>query len=70
MPRLLKAKKQMLILAKTISMTSIKKKFLECVFCIYYLVQFTIDANEIQALSNLESEVNAMASAYTKKLGV
>ena len=56
-------------------MTETSKKdnvVLERVFCIHYLVQFKKDANEtrVQALINLESEVNAIYITFVKELGL
>ena len=42
----------------------------EHVLCIRYLIQFQKDKEDIQALLNLGSEVNAMNPAYAKKLGL
>lgn len=42
---------------------------LECVLCIHYPVQFKNSTDKIQALINLDSNVNAMVPDYAKKLG-
>ena len=46
------------------------KVILDWVPCVYYPVQFRKDKEIIQALISFSSEVNAMTSAYTKKLGL
>lgn len=52
------------------SVTNGSEKILICIPYIYYLVQFRLDKDNIQALINLGSKVNAMNFAYTKKLGL
>lgn len=47
-----------------------KEATLVCVPYIYYLIQFQKDDNEVQALFNSRSEVNAINLAYAKKLGL
>ena len=68
MPRALKAKKLILVLTTFTLMTDVKKETLECVPCIYYLIQFKKNLDEIWALINSKSEVNVMAPAYANKL--
>lgn len=43
---------------------------LERVLCIYYPLYFKKDTNNIKALINSNSEINAMTPAYAKKLGL
>ena len=43
---------------------------LDRVLCIHYPVQFKKDTTKVRALIDLESEVNAMAPTYAKKLGL
>ena len=47
-----------------------KEAISECVLCIWYPVWFKKDQNNTQALIDLDSQVNAMNPAYTKKLGL
>lgn len=49
--------------------TSAGKEALVCILCIHYLVQFQKNKDNIQALINSGSKVNAINSAYAKKLG-
>ena len=51
-------------------MTGLRNEALERVFYIYYLVQFKKNMAEVQALIDSESEVNAIAPVYAKKLGL
>ena len=51
-------------------MTGPRMETLDRVPCIHYLVQFKKDMAEVRALIDLRSEVNAMAPAYAKKLGL
>ena len=52
-------------------MASAKKKALEYVPCIHYPVQFKgRNKNQVQALIDSDSEVNAMIPAYTSRLGL
>ena len=51
-------------------MTGLKIEVLDCFPCIYYPIQFKKDTPEVQTLIDLGSEVNAMAPAYAKKLGL
>ena len=51
-------------------MTGPRTEALEHVLYIYYPIQFKKDMAEIQALIDSRSEVNAMAPAYMKKLGL
>lgn len=46
-----------------------QKVILERVFYIWYLVQFQKDKDNIKALLDLSSKINAMNLLYTKKLG-
>ena len=66
------AKKLVSVLATSLSTTRASMEdtslLLERVPCIYYLVQFK--KNEVQALINSGSEVNAINPAYAKKLGL
>ena len=68
MSGVLEAKNLVSVSATSMSMTSPRKKALECVPCIHYIVQFKRDTIEVQALIDLRSEVNAMAPTYAKKL--
>lgn len=64
------AKKQVFVLAIFGSMTGIKEAFvLGRISCIYYLVQFKKDTDELLALINLGSEINIISPANAKKLG-
>ena len=47
-----------------------KEKALKSVFCIRYPVQFKKNKTPLQALSDSESEVNAMHSSFAKQLGL
>ena len=58
------------ILAITMSMTSPRMEALKRIPYIHYPVQFKKDTVEVQALIDSESEVNAMVSAYAKKMGL
>ena len=51
-------------------MTGPRTEALDRVPCIHYPVQFKKDTAEVRALIDLGSEVNAMAPAYAKKLGL
>ena len=51
-------------------MTGSRTEALNCVPCIHYPVQFKKDIAEVRALIDSGSEVNAMAPAYAKKLGL
>ena len=53
-------------------MTKASKKdvILDRILCIHYLVSSWKDQDEMLALINLESEVNAMTSLYASKLGL
>ena len=51
-------------------MTGPRTEALDCVLCIHYPAQFKKDTAEVRALIDLGSEVNAMAPAYAKKLGL
>ena len=51
-------------------MTGLRTEALDCVPCIHYLVQFKKDTAEVRVLIDSGSEVNVMAPAYTKKLGL
>ena len=81
MPGASKAKKLVLVLATSASVTGAGKEaqvtqatqeekevILDWVFCIHYLVQFRKDKETIWALIDSSSEVNAMTSAHAKKL--
>ena len=69
-----KAKKLVLVSAISTSMTDVRKKALdlECVPYIHYPIQFKKDINntQVQALINLESEVNAIHPTLVKELGL
>ena len=64
----LKAKKQVSVLVSYMLISSPRKKALECFFGIYYPVQFKKNTVKVQALINLQSEINVIASTYAKKL--
>ena len=51
-------------------MSGLRTKALERVLCIHYRIQFKKNIAEIQALIDLGNEVNAIAPAYAKKLGL
>ena len=83
MPKASKAKKLVLVLATSASVTGASKEaevtqatqegkemILDRVPCIHYRVQFRKDKETIRALIDSGSEVNAMTSAYAKKLGL
>ena len=70
MSKALEAKKLVSVSATSTSMTSPRKETLKRVFCIYYPVQFKKNIAEVQALIDSKSEVNTMATAYAKKLGL
>lgn len=46
------------------------KKALKYVLCIYYLVQFQENLNQIKALFNSGSKINTVSPAYVKKLSL
>ena len=65
------AKKLVLVSATSTSVTGAREEALECVSCIHYPVQFKdTDKAPVQALINLESEVNAIHPTFTKQLGL
>ena len=70
MSKALKAKKLVLVLVTSMLMTSLRTEALERVFYIYYPVQFKKNMAEVRTLIDSKSEVNAIASAYAKKLGL
>ena len=47
-----------------------KETTLECIPRIWYLVRFQKDQNDIHALLDSDSKVNAINPAYAKKLGL
>ena len=51
-------------------MTGPRTETLDCIPYIHYPVQFKKDTAEVQALIDLESEVNTMAPTWAKKLGL
>ena len=52
-------------------MTGTRKEALERVLCIYYLVQFKgTNKNQVQALINSGSEVNAIHPSFVKQLSL
>ena len=70
-----RVKKLVLVSTTFSSLTETSKEddvVLECVFCIYYPIQFRKDANEtqVQALIDSKNEVNAIHLTFVKKLGV
>ena len=70
-----RAKKLVLVLATSLSVTETSRKddmILKRVFYINYPVQFKKDTNEtqVQALVNLENEVNAIHLTFIKELGL
>lgn len=68
MSKTLEVKKLVLVLVTSTLITGPRKKDLECVPYIHYLVQFKKDTMEVRVLINSRSKVNAMASTYAKKL--
>ena len=64
------AKKLVSVSTTSTSMTGPRTEALDRVPCIHYPAQFKKDTAEVQALIDLGSEVNAMAPAYAKKLGL
>lgn len=66
----LEAKKQVSVLVTCTSMIGLRKKTQKRLHCIDYLVLFNKDIVEVQTLIDSESEVNAMTSIFTKKLGL
>ena len=52
------------------SMTGPRVEALERIPCIHYLVQFKKDMAKVRALIDSRSEVNTIAPAYAKKLGL
>lgn len=50
--------------------TGAGKETLVCISYIHYLVRFQKDKDNMQALINLGSKINAMNSVYVKKLGL
>ena len=71
MSRTSEAKKLVSVLATSTSTTDARNEALECVFFIYYPVQFK-DKNEaqVQVLVNSRSEVNAIHPTFAKQLGL
>lgn len=64
-------KKLVLVLATSFSMTGTwTEAILDWVPCIYYPVYFWKNSNEVRVFIYLGSEVNTMAPAYVKKLGL
>ena len=51
-------------------MTGPRTEALDCVSCIHYPVQFKKNTAEVRALIDSRKEVNAIAPAYAKKLGL
>ena len=70
MSRASEAKKQVSVLAACTSTTNTRKKTLEHVSYIYYLVQFKKNKAPVQALIDLESEVNAIHLSFANQLGL
>ena len=74
MPKASKAKKLILVLATSALVTGASKEaakvILDWVSCIHYPFQFRKDKKTIWALINSGCEVNAMTTAYAKKLGL
>ena len=72
MPKVSKAKKLILVLAISASITGASKEapeiILDQILCIYYPVQFRKNKKTIWALINFNSELNAITPAYAKKL--
>ena len=70
MPKALKVKKLVSVLAAFISMTDAKKKaqILEHIPYIYYPIQFKKNVDKVQAFIDSKSEVNIIAPVYEKKL--
>ena len=63
------AKKLVSVLATSTLMTGTREKALEYVPCIHYLVQFKWNITRVQALIDLESEVNTIYPFFAKQLG-
>ena len=70
MSRILEAKKLVSVLATSMSMISPKNEALKHISCIHYPIQFKTKMTEIWVLIYSRSEINEMALAYTKKLGL
>ena len=65
------AKKLVLVLSTSTSMTGTRKEALECVSYIHFPVQFkNTDKVLVQALIDSESEVNTIHLSFTKQLGL
>ena len=60
----------MSVLAISVLVTNGSEEIVIRVPCIYYPVWFQEDQEQVRALLNSGSEVNAMSPAYTKKLGL
>ena len=70
MSGILEAKKLVSVLTTSTLITGARKEALECVFYIYYRIQFKKNKTQVQALINLESEVNASYLSFTKQLSL
>ena len=71
MPRALEAKKLVLVLATSLSVTETNKEVtVERVPCIHYPLYFQKGTTGVRALVDSGSEVNAMTPAYAAKLGL
>ena len=68
MSRVSEVKKLVSIPAISMSMTGAREEALERVLYIYYPVQFKKDKTQMQALIDLESEVNAIHPFFAKQL--
>ena len=64
------AKKLVLVSATSTSVTGAIEEALERVSYIHYPVQFKKDKNQVQALIDSGSEVNAMHPSFAKQLGL
>ena len=64
------AKKLVSVSATSTLETGAREEALERVSCIHYPIQFKKDKNQMQALINSGSEVNAMHPSFAKQLGL
>ena len=62
------SKKLVSVLATSVPVTNRSEKVIIRVFCIHYPVQF--QEEQVKALLDSGSEVNAMSPAYAKRLGL
>ena len=65
------AKKLALVLTTSVLLTNDNEKvMLEKILCIYYLVCFQKNQEQVKTLLNSGSKVNIMSPAYVKRLGL